>query len=570
MSGWESLFNTAAVDYSSGNFRDSYSNYLKAANALLFKFGNHEVAFANRETVKSKPVNSTRLFQQLKFCVQRLEDILENRAINGVPPISQPSTISDNTALNLTNSHPMHLPLVPFSPLTRQSIHHAHSLAVTSQRLSVANQKSPDIGKDSEGIIRKLKDEVRQQQTKLDQVNNQIQSIAEVTLLHWDAEAASLQLTIIDSSLFNKVDFKKDFSAKDKKNSKVQACMDFHRYLTNNFAHQFIYADMTRTSVNSSRGTQHPRESIIPHAVRIAYYLLNVHRNFNSFAALMKALTSPEVRRIRRLWTNLPAPTTKALKELSSYVKKDNDYKAYRDMLAQKLDSFRGVGRGTIVIPWMQPHYEEIKSINQSYTSGKSGDSSENILSSPGALKLASIFALLEQCKTNTMAHDDEEWNEVRKHVISSQRHRDTITVDGITITIPPTLSCLGCGDLGLHHWLVSRVYLTKQQLVDESIEIEPLGENEQLPSPPLTKVSQNNSGEQSNETLEPLDTPSSIKDFVYTSSNEQTIDNSVSTSVTNEISKTVENGKPVGKSLEETSYNLETVKNDSASGFSN
>ncbi|CAG8679797.1 16440_t:CDS:10, partial [Racocetra fulgida] len=213
---------------------------------------------------------------------------------NGVPPISQLSAISDNAALNLTNSHPMHLPLVPFSPLTRQSIHHAHFLAVTSQQLSVANQKSPDIGKDSEGIIRKLKDEVRQRQNKLDQVNNQIQSIAEVTLLHWDAEAVSLQLTIIDSSLFNKVDFKRDFSAKDKKNSKVQACMDFHRYLTNNFAHQFIYADMTRTSVNSLRGTQHPRESIIPHAVRIAYYLLNVHRNFNSFAALMKALTSPE------------------------------------------------------------------------------------------------------------------------------------------------------------------------------------------------------------------------------------------------------------------------------------
>ncbi|CAG8453554.1 8946_t:CDS:2, partial [Cetraspora pellucida] len=205
MSGWESLFNTAAVDYNNGNLRDSYSNYLKAANALLYKFGN-EVAFANRETVKSKPVNSVRFFQQLRLCVQRLEDILQTRAINGVPPISQLSAISDNAALNLTNSHPLHLPLVPFSPLTRQSIQHAHSLAVTSQRLSVANQKLADSSKDSDGIIRKLKDEVRLQQSKLDQVNNQIQSIAEVTLLHWDAEAVSLQLTIIDSSLFNKVE----------------------------------------------------------------------------------------------------------------------------------------------------------------------------------------------------------------------------------------------------------------------------------------------------------------------------------------------------------------------------
>ncbi|CAG8472324.1 10030_t:CDS:10, partial [Dentiscutata heterogama] len=563
MGGWENLFKTAAVDYNNGNLRDSYSNYLKVATALLYKF-NNEVAFANKEAVKTKPENSARLFQHLKICVQRLEDILQNKAINGVSPTPQHSTISDNAALILSNSHSVHLPLVPFSPLTRKSIQHAHQLTISSHRLSVAEQKLPESNKEVENVLKKLRDEVRQQKTKLDQVNSQIQSIAEVTLLHWDAEAVAQQLTIIDFSLFNKVDFKKDFSAKDKKNSKVQACMDFHRYLTNSFAHQFIYADMARTAANSSRGAQHPRESIIPHAIKVAIYLLNVHRNFNSFAALVKALTSPEVRRIRRLWSNIPARVNQLLKDLSLYVKKDNDYKAYRDILAQKMESFRGVGQGTIVIPWMQPHYEEIKSINQSYTSGKSGDSSDFILSAPGARKLASIFALLEQCKTNTVAHDDEEWNEVRKAVTLSQRHRDTITVDGVTVTLPTDLSRLGCGDLELHHWLVSRVYLTKQQLIDESIEIEPLCENEQLP------LTMDNSGEQNNEALESLNKPSSSKEMIYASKNEQTTGDSVSTSVTREIPKTVENGKPVGKSLEETPYNLEPVKNDPVTGLSN
>ncbi|KAF0417051.1 hypothetical protein F8M41_007339 [Gigaspora margarita] len=612
MSSWENLINTAAADYNNGNFRESYNNYLKVANALLYKF-NQEVAFSSKEAVKSKPPNSARLFQNLRTCVQRLEDILQNKAINGVSPAPQHSAISDNAALILSNSHSVHLPLVPFSPLTRQSIHHAHLFAIASQRLSVAEQKLENKDKEKETILRKLRENFRQQQSKLDQVNSQIQSIAEVTLLHWDAEAIAQQLTIIDYSLFNNVEFKKDFSAKDKKNSKLQACMDFHRYLTNSFVHQFIYADMARTAANSSRGVQHPRESIIPHAIRVALYLLHVHRNFNSFAALVKALTSPEVRRIRRLWSNIPSRFSHLLsKELSPYVKKDNDYKAYREILAQKMESFRGVGEGTIVIPWMQPHYEEIRSITQSYTSGKSGDSSEIILSAPGARKLTSISALLKQCKTNTVAHDDEEWNEIRKPVTSSQRHRDTITVDGVTITLPTDLSRLGCGDLGLHHWLVSRVYLTKRQLIDESIEIEPLGENEQLPceendyeeeeeedddvsvgqlsddgdnleigssskhvfasssTPSLTKVSQDNSGEQSNEALESSNKPSSSKEMIYASKNEQTTGNSTSTSVAHEIPKTVENGKPVGKSLEETPYNLEPVKNDSATGLSN
>ncbi|CAG8498198.1 44436_t:CDS:2 [Gigaspora margarita] len=559
MSSWENLINTAAADYNNGNFRESYNNYLKVANALLYKF-NQEVAFS--KAVKSKPPNSARLFQNLRTCVQRLEDILQNKAINGVSPAPQHSAISDNAALILSNSHSVHLPLVPFSPLTRQSIHHAHLFAIASQRLSVAEQKLENKDKEKETILRKLRENFRQQQSKLDQVNSQIQSIAEVTLLHWDAEAIAQQLTIIDYSLFNNVEFKKDFSAKDKKNSKLQACMDFHRYLTNSFAHQFIYADMARTAANSSRGVQHPRESIIPHAIRVAYYLLNVHRNFNSFAALVKALTSPEVRRIRRLWSNIPARFNQLLKELSSYVKKDNDYRAYREILAQKMESFRGVGEGTIVIPWMQPHYEEIRSINQSYTSGKSGDSSEIILSAPGARKLTSISALLKQCKTNTVAHDDEEWNEIRKPVTSSQRHRDTITVDGITITLPTDLSRLGCGDLGVG------------QLSDDGDNLEIGSSSKHVfassSTPSLTKVSQDNSGEQSNEALESSNKPSSSKEMIYASKNEQTTGNSTSTSVAHEIPKTVENGKPVGKSLEETPYNLEPVKNDSATGLSN
>ncbi|CAG8730364.1 5702_t:CDS:2, partial [Ambispora leptoticha] len=57
----------------------------------------------------------------------------------------------------------------------------------------------------------------------------------------------------------------------------------------------------------------------------------------------------------------------------------------------------------------------------------------------------------------------------------------DPIVLDGNKLLPPPDLTCLGLGDHGLYHWLVSRVYLTKQQLIDESIEIEPLGEGEHI-----------------------------------------------------------------------------------------
>src|SRR5581483_4021283 len=102
--------------------------------------------------------------------------------------------------------------------------------------------------------------------------------------------------------------------------------------------------------------------------------------------------------------------TSQLLKDYSSYIKKeDNDYKAYKEILVQKMESFRDIGQGekVVVIPWMQPHYEEIKVITQSYTSGKSGDNTEVILSAPGQHKLASIFSLLEQCRTNIIRSEE-------------------------------------------------------------------------------------------------------------------------------------------------------------------
>ncbi|PKY28398.1 hypothetical protein RhiirB3_416993 [Rhizophagus irregularis] len=475
MNGWESLYSTATGDYNNGNYKDSYINYLKAANALLYKL-NNEVSFANKDVIKTKPHNAAHLFTQLKSCVQKLEDILQNRTTNGTTSSPQPYNTSDlATSIITANPTPQHLPLIPFSPLTRQSMHHAHQLATANQKVSITKQKSSDNNnKDDLAILRKLDEEIRFHRNKLDQVNNQIQSIGEVTLLHWDANDVSKQLTIIESELCKKVDFKKDLTLiKDKRTSKAQACMDFHRYLTNSFTHQFmIYADMARTSANSSRGSQHPKENIIAHAVKIAHTLLNVHRNFNSFAALVKALTSPEVRRIRRLWANLQNRTIhQQIKEFSSIIKKeDNEYKAYKDILAQKIDTFRDV-RGMVVIPWMQSHYEEIKSITQSYASGKSGDNSGVFLSAPGQRKLASTFSLLEQCQSNNC--DDEGWhsnNTDSTRKVSSNSHKTPIGT---------ALDCMGNGNLELHHWLVSRVYLTKQQLIDESMEIEPLADNE-------------------------------------------------------------------------------------------
>ncbi|CAJ0850252.1 16841_t:CDS:2 [Entrophospora sp. SA101] len=464
---------------------DSYSNYLKTANALIYKLG-HEVTFINRDSIKSRPHNSAQLFSQLKTCVQKLEDILQNKVTVGNLPSSQPSYISDFvSSLNTKNPTPIHLPLIPFSPLSKKVLYYSQELDKTKAKIEKIKQQSPKKKMEDEfhhNQLRKIEEELRTIETNAVKVNNDIKLISEVNLLYWDADAIALQLTIIESDLFRKIDFKKDFHIKDKKNSRAQACLDFHRYLTNSFLHQFIISitdnvkpSRRASSFSSDSGgdSQHLHENIITHAIRISCYLLNVYRNFNSFAAIIKALTSPELYRIRKLWDSLPVDTIQILKDLSCFIKKDNEYKAYKELLFQKLEIFRENDQGVVVIPWMQPHYEEIKQINHSYTTGKSGNSSEIMLSPPGVRKSMTICSLLEQCQYNITSQDyDSDDLAVNLKTTSSNLPlaKDKITMDGLNIRLPCDLSQLGLGDLKLHHWLVSRAYLNKQQLVDEII----------------------------------------------------------------------------------------------------
>ncbi|CAG8488110.1 11778_t:CDS:2 [Paraglomus brasilianum] len=475
MSSWEVLVQNAYNNVQDGNLKNAYAGYLKAATLLLNKLATEaptkgddpSIAYtsvlASDANIKS---NSIRSFQQLKTCIQHAEDILANRVINGTLPSPQ-SSFNDVTPLHSPSSN---LPLVPFSPLTRQSLMTVSALATLSNKVAVTRQKPvTDSNGSSEHAnkeFRKHMEELHSQKARLDNINVHIQTISTKSLIHWDEDTVAKQLTIIESQLFTKVDVRKDFLSKDKKRSSVQACLDFHRYLTNSLTHQFIiFADTVRSGQNPGRSQQN--DNIIARGIKIAYLLLHVYRNFNSFAAIVKALVSPEVRRLRRLWVNLNTRTSQILKDLVVYISPANEYKAYKEFLIQKVDSYRDHEAGVIIVPWMLPHYEEIKSVSQTC-----GDSSIEAL---GARKRSFIFSLLEQCQSNMISADDDEWGNTRKLCSSGSRAKDTMVVDSVTMACPPDLSCLGVGDLGVYHWLVSRVYLTKRQLVDESLVIEPL-----------------------------------------------------------------------------------------------
>lgn len=401
--------------------------------------------------------------------------------------------------------------MIPISPLTKQSLLHSYALSQVTQKLEQAKQGSSPLqqqhhqqsGAGSPSLsanrdlahLRRLIEDVRIQRAKLDTVSIQIQSVASSTITSWDPDTIAKQLTIIDTQLFRDVAIPRDLVRADRHhhNSRAQNCIDFENYIAHSFAHLLLLEWIAvrqpspATSPAASKNHSHAPVNAIAHTIRIAYILLHVYRNFNGFRALMRALTSPEIKRMHKLWSGVPSKTKDTYRRLVAIYQDQAEQGGYKGALIQKLDAFQDVGRDAMVaIPWMRYHQDEVKSIIQSYLTGQesSGGTTDIVLSAPGARKLSAVTALLLQCRSNDPGNFDRQEADPRSGPVSHTKHREPVQVDGLKTPLSPVwdLISLGAGDVTLHHWLLSRPFLNKQQLIDESLEIEPLFNGEELP----------------------------------------------------------------------------------------
>ncbi|KAI8376563.1 uncharacterized protein BYT42DRAFT_575065 [Radiomyces spectabilis] len=398
------------------------------------------------------------------------------------------------------------LPLIPLSPTAKASTVCANALSKATDRLAVAKQENPPV---PVGTLRRLIEDVRVERHKLDHLTRQMKSVEAATVFNWDPDVLAKQIAVVDCQLFEHVILEKRLLCQaDKKSSGVLHLLDFHRYLSHSFAHQLIYwAELTKSGTTVSVVPPvHPKDNLISHLVKVAYLLLHAYRDFSGFAAIMKALMMPEVRRIRKLWHHCSSRTKEMYRELATVVAPANQYHVYHEMLRQKLNIFsrdrqqRHTGV-MVAIPWMKPHLESIQSIVTAYAAGGNEDAlramaaspqdtPEIVLSAPGARKLAVTVALLELCQHNSTTESadliEDELGLTASTTSTNKRASmatKPIHIEGLRASVVPVpdLTRLAPGDALVHHWLVSRVYLRKDQLTDESIEVEPLLPGEQL-----------------------------------------------------------------------------------------
>ncbi|KAF9114115.1 hypothetical protein BGX27_000094 [Mortierella sp. AM989] len=531
MTKYIALLQAAKVEQDSGDLKSAYATYLKA-HASIMRILGAQITFKDKDSLESAPDNYTQLFAHAQEILRRVKDIVNQSKTPDTKPLirstssisiasrqhkssaltspstnarpgltsSQPSQRSITTISQLNKRTKKNIPMIPISPLTRQALLHSYALSQVTQRFEQAKQGSSSQGSPSPSrardlaSLRRLIEDVRIQRAKLDAVNVQIHSVSTSNITSWDPDMIARQITVIDTQLFKDVAIPKDLTRSDRKASAAQRCIDFETYVAHSIAHLLLLewnASRQQSPINSpasSKSHAPAPSNAVNHMIRVANILLNVYRNFNGFMAVMRALTSPEIKRMHKSWSGITSKTKDTFKKLVQIYQAQDGTRCYRGALIQKLDAFQDVGKDAVVaIPWMRYHIDEVKSIINSYLTGheSTGGSSDIVLSAPGARKLSAVSTLLMQCRTNDHGGFDRQDGDNKPQQSSmNAKHRETIQIEGLKIPLTPILdlASLGTGDIALHHWLLSRPFLNKQQLIDESLEIEPLFHGEELP----------------------------------------------------------------------------------------
>ncbi|KAG0168181.1 hypothetical protein DFQ28_005794 [Apophysomyces sp. BC1034] len=277
----------------------------------------------------------------------------------------------------------------------------------------------------------------------LAELTHQMQSVQSASPSRWDVDILASQIAAVHRELFQRTDLN---------NLQQSPMIDFHRYLVHSVAHQVMY-------------WSHP-EDLVAQMIRVAYLLLHAYRDFSGFSAILKALKLPEVRRLKKVWQPCSTRTKQMCHDLWKLISPADSYQAYFDCLRRKLQVF-GINSGMIAVPWIEPHLTLIQSIHDTY------GAADGVLAEPGMQKLTTILSDLSSCQSHS-------------ETANLRQRRKSITIkpvqmDGAHSVMPPTNLSLVASDPLVYHWLVSRPYLTREQLMKESTEIEPLRPDEEL-----------------------------------------------------------------------------------------
>ncbi|KAF9112880.1 hypothetical protein BGX27_002637 [Mortierella sp. AM989] len=240
-----------------------------------------------------------------------------------------------------------HLPMIPVSPLrtTHRSLVEKEKswssmLVETRQRIQemFAQNKLKDDSTDSVGG-RKSEDDTDIQVLQEDackytsQIGNIMATVTKVrellyrsagitSILEFPPYLVAYQLTLVESAIFLEIPPKAllTHSAKSPHKS-ITASTDFFNYLTRMIEYSVLFP-----------AEASGRAQIMNHWIKVAVKLHELE-NFQTLKAIVCALGTPPIKRLKRTWSFLPRKSSNKLEMLSDLMSEDRNYGKYREMM---------------------------------------------------------------------------------------------------------------------------------------------------------------------------------------------------------------------------------------------
>ncbi|KAJ1914577.1 hypothetical protein IWQ60_008758 [Tieghemiomyces parasiticus] len=413
-------------------------------------------------------------------------------------------------------------PFIPLSSLTRLSIVYAHSVATMSQRLAQAKKRTKGNGTaPSLASLRRLVEDDKLQRGRLAHINQTMAAIIQCSVTQWSPEVLAYHLTALDARLFARVDLDALATALGPVSTPsptgrdgtahlpdypaaVMPCLHLYDYVYHAWAHELIAALVPTSS--PANGT--PGRDVGPATqfARVAYHLLEVadvalhtFRNLNLAVAVANLFRSPEVRCVLDYGPPVPPALHAKIDQSIHTVFGDGsgeDGAAYRTALLKALgspyqtpvrapaspspaaaavDPLRdgGVVRSVYAVPCLTYHLACLRLLPQAFAATKAGAETDAGRSLPtqlgelGEAKFRAELDVLRACQTEREAFTS-------LGLAFPTLQRDTGARSAHPRSLDPSqrpgldLAELVDRDLSVHHWLLTRPYLTRAQLREE------------------------------------------------------------------------------------------------------
>ncbi|KAJ3183698.1 hypothetical protein HDU85_002127 [Gaertneriomyces sp. JEL0708] len=445
----------------SARYKEAFNLYLSTATVIIDRLLTETTWGDDRVT--RKPENTSELWRMLQQCLRKGEEVLQvgsERVVDLRPArrTDAPADASQDLMEQPERYIATDLPLIPLSSVTKKLQWNKYYLQIAEGRYEESQEDRSDTSDVDQILVktRRLAEDVGMYRAKVAACQNVIEACAaeQALLLIFKADIFAREVARINVGLFAGVDIRNGMVGAvmaDGEDEHVKRCLDFRRYLTR------ILITAVLTAITPT--------DAVTFLLNVADRLFHAYRDLSGLSAILAALESPYIARLKSVWT-------RELREKLSQLREDvgNDTaQDQTDLVMQMLQYHSGhETSGLVVVPNLKIFHSEIHDIRNAYATTIDRSSHQNgaaLLTDIGTRALEDVIALLERCQGKLQ-------NSRSREPASSSSNQQ----DGIDLSRLPS-------DPMAEHWILTRVYWSARALWDWSTSMLPQERGESIPS---------------------------------------------------------------------------------------